>query len=163
MTMNTLDALDNITRLALGNAERVDAAIARAEAAEADAADYKQRWQDMMDALLAVDKQRKAAEAERDEAKADADKLGWRVAEWIDKAHAAQAEADRLRRELGLMTAAHESQTLNLENGRYVLSAAEHEVARLRAVCRMALGVVDPSADPVDPMTLWNAIEDVLA
>jgi hypothetical protein len=35
----------------------------RAEAAEADAADYKQRWQDMMDALLAVDKQRKDAEA----------------------------------------------------------------------------------------------------
>jgi len=41
--------------------------------------------------------------------------------------------------------------------------AAEAEVRRLRAVCRMALGVVDPSADPVDPMTLWNAIEDVLA
>jgi len=45
--MNTLDALDNITRLALGNAERVDAAIARAEAAEAEVARLRAQLQEL--------------------------------------------------------------------------------------------------------------------
>ena len=40
--------------------------------------------------------------------------------------------------------------------------AAEAECERLRDVCRMALGVVDPAADPVDPMALWDALEDAL-
>jgi len=44
---------------------------------------------------------------------------------------AAIARAEAAERELGLMTAAYESQTLNLENGRQVLNEAEAEAARL--------------------------------
>ena len=61
MDTKTLDALDNITRLALS----VPALTARMEAAEADAF-----------------------------------KIGSRLAEWIDRAHNAEAEAERLRAEL---------------------------------------------------------------